>query len=221
MKKSTILAAAIAATVSASASAEGFYLRGFGGYTALDDLDFNTALGPVRSDMDDGFNVGAAAGLETDLLARFAPSDSIGSRVEVEYGYRENDVESHRIGGARLAASTGEFNTHTVMGNFLIDFNKQSPLTFYAGGGLGVAFVNLDSFGGAGNNVFDDDDTTFAYQGIAGVEYRIDARWSLFGEYRYLGMTDPEVTLFPAAGGVSRDIAIDTHNVGGGVRYRF
>jgi opacity protein-like surface antigen len=110
---------------------------------------------------------------------------------------------------------------HTVMTNLLIDFNKQSPLTFYAGGGVGVAFVNLDNFGGAGINVFDDDDTTFAYQGIAGAEYKIDQRWSVFGEYRYLGMTDPEVTLFPAAGGVSRDISFDSHNVGGGIRFRF
>lgn len=221
MNKSTILAAALAATFSGAASAEGFYLRGFGGYSALDDLEFNTGLGRINSDMDGGFNVGGAAGLETDLLKRVFPSDHLGSRVEVEYSYRENDVESHRLGGARLAPSTGGFDAHTVMGNFLVDFNKQSPLTFYAGGGIGVAFVNLDNFSGAGTNVFDDDDTTFAYQGIAGVEYKIDTNWSVFGEYRYLGMTDPEVTLFPGAGGATRDISVDTHNVGGGIRYRF
>ena len=216
MNKSTIVAATLAATFTGAAGAEGFYLRGFGGYSALDDLEFTTGLGRINSDM-----VGGAAGLETDLLQRVFPSDTLGSRVEVEYSYRENDVESHRLGGARLASSTGSFDAHTVMGNFLIDFNKQSPLTFYAGGGIGVAFVNLDQFAGAGTNVFDDDDTTFAYQGIAGVEYKIDASWSLFGEYRYLGMTDPEVTLFPGAGGATRDISVDTHNVGGGIRYRF
>ncbi len=220
MKKSTIIAASLAAAVTAPAYAE-TYLRGFGGYTALDDLEFNTALGPVTSDMDDGFNVGAAAGLETSLMRYLTPSENIGSRVEVEYGYRENEVETHRLGGARLTPSTGDVTAHTVMTNLLIDFNKQSPLTFYAGGGLGVAFVNMDNFGGAGVNVFDDDDTTFAYQGIAGAEYKIDQRWSVFGEYRYLGMTDPEVTLFPAAGGVSRDIGFDSHNVGGGIRFRF
>ena len=220
MKKSTIIAATLATAVTVPAQAE-TYLRGFGGYTALDDLEFNTALGPVTSDMDDGFNVGAAAGMESGLMRYLTPSENFGSRVEIEYGYRENDVETHRLGGARLTPSTGDVSAHTVMTNLLIDFNKQSPLTFYAGGGVGVAFVNLDNFGGAGINVFDDDDTTFAYQGIAGAEYKIDQRWSVFGEYRYLGMTDPEVTLFPAAGGVSRDISFDSHNVGGGIRFRF
>jgi opacity protein-like surface antigen len=220
MKKSTIIAATLATAVTVPAQAE-TYLRGFGGYTALDDLEFNTALGPVTSDMDDGFNVGAAAGMESGLMRYLTPSENFGSRVEIEYGYRENDVETHRLGGARLTPSTGDVSAHTVMTNLLIDFNKQSPLTFYAGGGIGVAFVNMDNFGGAGINVFDDDDTTFAYQGIAGAEYKIDQRWSVFGEYRYLGMTDPEVTLFPAAGGVSRDISFDSHNVGGGIRFRF
>lgn len=221
MKNSTIMAATLAAAVSAQANAEGFYVRGFGGYSALDDLKFDTALGSVRSDMEGGFNVGGATGIETRLLDHLGLPATVGSRVEVEYSYRENDVDTHRIGGARLAPSSGNFNAHTVMANFLIDFNKQSPLNFYAGGGLGVAFVNLKNFSGAGNDVFNDDDTTFAFQGIAGVEYKIDTHWSVFGEYRYLGMTDPKVTLFPGAGGVRRSIDIDAHNVGGGIRYRF
>ncbi len=220
MKKSTIIAASLAAVVTVPSYAE-TYVRGFGGYTALDDLEFSTGLGPVTSDMDDGFNVGGAVGLESGLIRYLTPSENIGSRIEVEYSYRENDVETHRLGGTRLNPSTGEVTAHTVMTNLLIDFNKQSPLTFYAGGGLGVAFVNMNNFSGAGVNVFDDDDTTFAYQGIAGAEYKIDQNWSVFGEYRYLGMTDPEVTLFPAAGGASRDISFDSHNVGGGIRFRF
>ncbi len=221
MNKTSIIAASLAAAVAAPVQAETWYLRGFGGYNALDDLDFQTALGPIESDMDDGFSVGAAAGLETNLMRYLTPSEQLGARVEVEYSYRENDVESHRLGGARLTPSTGDVNAHMVMTNLLVDFNKQSPLSFYAGGGLGVGFVNTNEFSGAGVNVFDDDDTTFAYQAIAGAEYKIDNRWSVFGEYRYVGMTDPEVTLFPAAGGVTRELDLESHNVGGGVRLRF
>lgn len=221
MKKYSIFAATLAAVVTAPAYAGNTYIRGFGGYNALEDVDFRTSLGQVQSDMDDGFSVGGAVGLETALMKYLTPSDQLGARVEVEYAYRENDVESHRIGGARLTPSTGEINAHTVMSNLLIDFNKQSPLTFYAGGGLGIGFVNANNFSGAGTNVFDDDDTTFVYQAIAGAEYKINQHWSAFGEYRYVGMTDPEVTLFPAAGGVTRDLDLNTHNVGGGIRYRF
>jgi outer membrane immunogenic protein len=219
--KNSIIAASLFAIVTAPVHAENAYLRGFGGYTALDDLDFQTGLGPVQSDMDDGFNIGVAAGLETALMRYLTPSEQVGARVEMEYAYRENDVETHRIGGARLLPSTGDVNVHSVMSNLLIDFNRQSPLSFYAGGGLGVGFVNANEFSGAGVNVFDDDDTTLAWQGIAGAEYKIDPRWSVFGEYRYFGMTEPEVTLFPGAGGVTRDIGFDAHNVGGGIRYRF
>jgi len=221
MIKSSIIAVSLAAAMSASAYANQTYVRGFGSYTALDDLGFQTALGPVRSDLDGGYGVGAAIGLETALMRYLTPSEQFGARVEVEYAYRENEVETHRIGGARLLPSTGDVNAHTVMTNVLFDFNKQSPLTFYAGGGIGVGFVNAERFSGAGVNVFDDDDTTFAWQGIAGAEYKFDQRWSLFGEYRYVGMTDPQVTLFPAAGGATRDLDYDSHNVGGGIRYRF
>lgn len=43
----------------------------------------------------------------------------------------------------------------------------------------------------------------------------------MFGEYRYLGLEDSEVTLTPAAGGTWRNIEMDSHNFGAGVRLRF
>ncbi len=221
MVKKNVTAAVLAAIVASPVYAESWYLRGFGGYTKLDSFDFNTNLGPVESKFDGGFNVGAAAGFDTNWIRHITPSDAFGSRFEMEYAYREDDVDTHRIGGARLPASSGEFGAHSLMANALIDFNRQSPLSFYAGGGIGVAFVNYDNFRAAGANVFDDDDTVFAFQGIAGAEYKIGRQWSLFGEYRYFGTVDPKVTLFPGVGGARRSVDLDTHNVGGGIRYRF
>jgi len=221
MLKKNITAAVLAALATSPVYAENWYLRGFGGYSKLDSFDFNTALGEVESKTDGGFNVGAAAGVDSNWIRHITPSEVFGSRFEMEYAYREDSIDTHRLGGARLPASSGDFGAHSLMANALIDFNQQSPLSFYGGGGIGVAFVNYDSFRAAGNNVFDDDDTVFAFQGIAGAEYKIDPRWSLFAEYRYFGTLDPDVTLFPGVGGARRSVDLDTHNVGGGIRYRF
>lgn len=215
------LIAATTLAFSVTAAADGWYARGFGGYSELGDFSFDGNAGRIESTFDGGFNLGGAVGFDTHWLAAWADSHGLGSRFEMEYAYREDGVDDHRLGGARLPASDGDFDAHTLMANALVDFNKQGALGFYAGGGLGVAFASLDGFEAAGADVFDDDDTVFAWQGIVGAEYRLDPRWSVFGEYRYVGMLDPEVRLFPAFGGAAEDVGIDTHNVNAGIRYRF
>jgi len=208
----------IGTTVHAEESgAGGYYARLFGAYASLDETDYGTNLGRLTTEFDDGFLVGGAAGLETKWLN----SDTRGLRLELEYAYRESDVDDHELRGAALAGSNGEFSANTFMTNVLFDMFKERPVSFYFGGGIGVAFTDFDNFSVIGTRLLDDDDAVFAYQAIAGVEYAIDERWSLFGEYRYFGMENADVTLSPDAGGLQREIEMDGHNFGGGLRLRF
>ena len=194
-----------------------YYVRLFGAAALTDDTDYRTSLGRFESEFDTGFVVGGAAGLDTNWIA----DKSKALRLELEYAYRESDVDDHVLGGAALAGSGGEFSANTVMANVLFDFFRDRPVSVYVGGGLGVAFTDFRNFGITGTSVLDDDDAVFAYQGIGGVEYAINKDWSVFGEYRYLGLEDSEVTLAPAAGGTWRNIEMDSHNFGPGVRLRF
>ena len=195
----------------------GYYARLFGAYASLDETDYGTNFGRLTTEFDDGFVVGGAIGLDTKWIDRKTNA----LRLELEYAYRESEVDDHQLAGADLAGSNGEFSANSFMTNVIFDMFKERPISAYIGGGIGVAFVNFDNFSATGTRVLDDDDAVFAYQGIAGVEYAIDKQWSLFGEYRYFGMEEADVTLLPDAGGLERHLDMDSHNFGAGLRLKF
>jgi outer membrane protein OmpA-like peptidoglycan-associated protein len=66
------------------------------------------------------------------------------------------------------------------------------------GAGAGADYADLDlTFGPVS---FDADNWSFAYQGIAGLNYAIGRQTQLFLNYRYLRIVDPEFDYRPAAG---------------------
>ncbi|MEM7468764.1 MAG: outer membrane beta-barrel protein [Pseudomonadota bacterium] len=195
----------------------GYYARLFGAYASLDETDYGSNLGRLTTEFDDGFVVGGAVGLDTNWIDR----ETNALRLELEYTYRESDVDAHQLAGVDLAGSNGEFNANAFMTNVIFDMFKERPISAYIGGGIGVAFVNFDDFSVSGTRVLDDDEAVFAYRGIAGIEYAIDNQWSLFGEYRYFGMEEADVTLSPDAGGLERHLDMDSHNFGAGLRLQF
>ena len=73
------------------------------------------------------------------------------------------------------------------MANMLYDFCLGWPIMPYIGAGAGVAFVNAAALGGSMSS------TQFAYQGILGVGYNIDANLRINLEGRYYGTTNPTV----------------------------
>ena len=195
----------------------GYYARLFGAYTSLDETDYGTNFGRLTTEFDNGFVLGGAVGLDTNWI----DSKTNALRLELEYSYRESDVDDHQLAGADLLGSNGDFAANSFMTNVIFDMFKERPISAYIGGGIGVAFVDFDNFLISGTRILDDDDAVFAYQGIAGVEYAIDKQWSVFGEYRYFGMEDADVTLLPDAGGLPRQIDMDSHNFGAGLRWQF
>ena len=89
---------------SMNASAENYVSLGIGTVN-VDESSFGIAAGTIETDFDNGTLVTIAFGRE------FGPV-----RGELEYSYRENDVDTHRLSSvADLAGASGEIETTAVM----------------------------------------------------------------------------------------------------------
>lgn len=168
-----------------------------------------------------GFNVSGYAGYRFDN----------GFRLEAEVAYSENKVKNHRnlaVGGTvvdaldvavltRGAPATtnptvgtvigngggGRITNWAVMGNAYYDFNAGGSIQPYVGAGLGIQKVDV-RYSPSGVGVSQGDKAVFAYQGMAGLTYKISPSFELFGEYKYRGAdrADVPLQLLPARWGV-------------------
>jgi len=119
-----------------------------------------------------------------------------GPKVEFEVGYRDND----------------SIKSWSTMVNGIYQFLPQSSFHPFIGAGIGWAWLDSDFSGvNARNN-----DNSFAYQGIAGVAYDINANLALKAQYRYFATLDADVG--PANGG---DADYRNHSVLVGFTYKF
>ncbi|MCR6632693.1 MAG: OmpA family protein [Magnetospirillum sp.] len=96
-----------------------------------------------------------------------------GPKVEFEVGYRDND----------------SISSWSTMVNGIYEFLPNSKWHPFLGAGIGWAWLDGDFGGPAANN----SDNQFAYQGIAGVSYDVDANWALKAQYRYFATLDSDL----------------------------
>lgn len=76
-----------------------------------------------------------------------------------------------------------------IMANVIYTRPFGRHFSAYVGGGVGGAFSNYNNdFGGSTEG-----DTTFAYQGLAGLKYRFNERWDLGLTYKFLGTTQHDL----------------------------
>lgn len=207
---------AISLSSNANANNKDWYITAQGGFVMTDEHDFNYAAGnKIDTDLDTGYAFGFNAGYDHGLVA-----NNIGLRTELEYTYRNNEVDTHQLnGGSPLAGAKGEINSNAFMANAIAYVDTNTPIKPYAGAGIGFAMVEYDGYGvNAIPAVLDDDDTVFAYQGIIGAEYEISSDISLTGDYRYFKTTDPDIT---SAVNFSTSTEYENHNFIFGLRYKF
>jgi outer membrane protein OmpA-like peptidoglycan-associated protein len=137
-----------------------------------------------------------------------------GIRVELEGGYRTNDVDKASTGTAN-----GDTNAWSLMLNGLYDVNTGTSFTPYIGAGLGLARVKFDDVTVPGGTTrIDDSDTTFAYQGLLGIAYTLAPQWKIDLGYRYFVAHDPE---FNASTGAKVESEYRSHTVLLALRYEF
>jgi opacity protein-like surface antigen len=84
----------------------------------------------------------------------------------------------------------GEERSYATMINGYYRFDTGTLVTPYLGVGIGSAFLNIDA-GPKGGQKFNDWDTEFAYQAIAGVSFAVMQQTSVGIEYRFFGTTTP------------------------------
>jgi opacity protein-like surface antigen len=108
----------------------------------------------------------------------------------------------------------GDISSLALMINGFYDFNLGLPVTPFAGGGLGIARVRIDSdwLG------VDSSDTVFAYQLGAGLAFALNPQVNIDLQYRFFATLDPELKF---QSGERFDTEYMTHNVMLGLRYSF
>jgi opacity protein-like surface antigen len=102
---------------------------------------------------------------------------------------------------AACGSPNGEIESYTLMANVIYDFfGSEARFRPFIGAGIGINRVNIDVLGQfatvpgviSGTNAqfqnlaIDDEDVTFAYQGLAGLAFQATERLALDVTYRYL-----------------------------------
>jgi opacity protein-like surface antigen len=107
-------------------------------------------------------------------------------RGEVEFSYRNNDI-SHVVNNPGVTSTGGGLSAFSIMFNGFADVPLTKRLSFYGGGGLGIAFVDLNAkvsqVVGPSYEI-DSSSPTFALQGIVGLNFQLSRRICLTGGYR-------------------------------------
>jgi outer membrane protein OmpA-like peptidoglycan-associated protein len=140
-----------------------------------------------------GFYIGAGGGITTPLSGNSATGigwaaggkigyDFVGPRVDLEVGYGQTPV-NFNIPGTALTNKVGML---TALAQLSYDFLPTSVITPYIGAGAGIAFIDSNTSLGS---------TQFAWDAFVGARYQISNTMSFGLEARYLGTTNPSVTV--------------------------
>ena len=169
-----VLTAMIATPVTGWADVEAVYLAvsGGGNYRGNADVTIN-GIPAGASKFTTGFNFGTAVGIQLDNRFRF----------ETEISYRENNID-------RASGLDAKVSSTALLLNGFYDFDPVGPVRPFIGVGAGLGGVHVDSIAGLS---VDEDNTAFAYQGTAGIQWNFHPEWTFSLAYRYLATSDVEV----------------------------
>jgi len=185
----------ITAPVASAQPAGPFYVGVFGGFVMPDDLEWGSGDDDDWYDDDDwsydeNLDESWAAGFKVGYII---PQVNF-MAVELEYTYlAEQDYgETHYYGGPDNLRHTydGDFSAHNLMANLLFRY-PQGRIHPYGGFGLGLSRATIEENGtweddfGAYPEKIDEDDTAFAIQFIAGVNFEIMPNLSADLAYKY------------------------------------
>ena len=190
MRNYLVLAAAAAAMATpAFAAADGPYVGVEGGVTLPNSTNYDVTVtnGATSTTYDNGYRVKYKKGYDVDLLAGY----KLGLlRLEAEGGYQRAKVKSLTASSTLLtdvgttagttvtAADLGtgdHIGVMKLMANALVDGDFGGGFGGYAGGGVGRAWTKYSG----------DKDSSWAYQGIAGVRYAVTPNLDAGVKYEY------------------------------------
>jgi OmpA-OmpF porin, OOP family len=187
MKKVLQGATALAAIMIAGPAfaTEGWYGKVDAGYGFDGSLDADRLTVPA---------FGGDVGLDNDWMADVGIGYGFGNgvRLEGELGHRYNGIEA-----GPTIQNGGNTQVYTAMINGIFDFNRSGTVQPYFGVGVGAARVDANAADGPANSnvvtaFFDDSDTALAYQGLAGLGFKVSEQLTFDVGYRYLAIPDLE-----------------------------
>ncbi|MFN4089300.1 MAG: OmpA family protein [Alphaproteobacteria bacterium] len=181
------------AAVAQQAENSGFYVGAGGGYNHKSKADIEGGAIDGKIDYRGGWGATVTAGYAFG-----------GPRVELEGAYRRNTAKDCPVAGC-----DGAMRSTSAMVNALYDFDTGTPLTPYAGVGVGAARTKVSDIGSR---------TVFAYQGILGVSYALTEEVKAFADYRYFATQDVKGR---TPGGTRVEVENANHTGMIGVRYMF
>ena len=178
---------ALSAQAEAGRRPMGWYVAVEGGGNWIDDGDVQFQAGPVlitnwEAEFDSGWAVFAEVGYRWEN----------NWRLELEGGWRENDVDCISFGGPCVPGAWGDVSQFTQMINIMHDIDISPRTSLAIGIGFGGNFVDVDTpFA-----LRDDDDFVIAGQGLIQLTHELDERLDFILTYRYMTSDDPEFKLF-------------------------
>jgi opacity protein-like surface antigen len=161
-------------------------LEGFNGFAADAKLKVDPG---VRFDIAGGYNF-------TRELA-----------LEIETGFTFNRIKELEVMGVRGRVDADLFQV-PILANLIYRLPLNSPFKPYIGGGAGGVFTIVSE------EDITENDFTFAFQALAGVDYEINQNMDIGIGYKFLGNVKPELD------GVELD-NIYTHAILAVFRFRF
>ena len=224
MRKFLLAAVAAAAIASPALARDGStYVGAEGGISLVEDTKFD--FRDPNNDLKDAVSVGYGTGFDLDLIAGH---DFGMIRTEVELGYKHAGVDEVVLGQGACATSVqncvldADGNTHALsaMLNGLLDFGGDDGIGGYAGVGVGFAKVKVSAdFSTTAPTIpttdfgFDDSDSTFAWQLIAGLRFPVSPNIDVGAKYRFFNASsldfrdssnDARLWEFPCPSGFAR-----------------
>ena len=178
---------------------EGPYIGISAGYLAIEANDGDVSGTDVDVEFDDGFGVGVQLGYKHWVW-----------RLEAEFEYGRSGYQSIDALGSSTDVD-GDFDIYRWTGGVYYDLDNLSRFTPYFGGGLGVAYVDVDDVSDGVVTVDGESDTYFTTHGEVGLTIGLSDRFAVVPAYRYLWMNT-------GGGGLDDDTA---HLLKVGARYNF
>jgi len=149
------------------------------------------------------------------LSFAFGRRHSNALRSEIEVAFRSNDINSTFNGDANTEVRDGRVSATSLMKNFIIDFSNDTRFTPYAGAGLGISFIAVESGEETIAFPIDEDQTLFSYQAIGGVATQLNAVADFIVEYRFLGTSEVEFGEF------GEELSYNTSTLFMGVKFEY
>jgi len=138
-------------------------------------------------------------------------------RVEVEGGYRRNNLDGYEKNGWAFSNVSGDVTQITAMMNVLYDVPLMDKLSLDVGIGAGGDYAKID-FTLPGPDI-KHDGWRLAYQGLAGLTYSLTPNIGVFANYRYLDARRETFDATPTLTIDGEDFQKHTTSIG--VRYAF